>query len=368
MLSYLVDIGRVGQYLRNGERLRRVAAGPARDLHFLGQLRRGFLPLPFDRPAAGPDPLPPFRVRAVPQLADRRVAVIATGGSGALASMVGVVRVLEEAGVRPVGYAVSSGSALFGIPLAAGLSAAEVADAVLALRPSEYVDPDWRALATLPLRMGTGWAGIVRGDAVEAAYRRILGDVTLGELPTPVWFPMWNIEENRLAYVGSSTHPDLPAAHAVRMAVALPVAMEPVELDGGWWLDGGIVDILPAAPFLEDDVCDVAVVVNGFYAEGFAPDQEPRWRESPLSILRVASQTRLMHHIELTRRAIADLRRVVPDVIELTPVDYSLVHGAGLYGEFLDNRAWAGYMRDGYRAAEQAIASRTDAPLPDEGA
>ena len=361
MLSYLVDIGRVGQYLRTGERLRQVVASPGRDLRFLDQLRRGFLPLPFDRPNSELDPFPALQERVIPGLTERRVAVIATGGSGALASMVGVVRVLEEAGVTPVAYGVSSGSALFGIPLAAGLSTAEVAEAVLALRPSEYVDPDWRALATFPLRAGKGWAGIVRGEAVESAYRRILGDLTLGEFPIPIWFPMWNIEANRLAYVGSATHPGLPAAHAVRMAVALPVAMEPVEFEGGWWLDGGIVDILPAAPFLGGDACDLAVVVNGFYAEGFEPDQEPHWRDSILSILRIASQTRLMHHVELTRRAIADLRRAVPDVIELTPVDYSLVHGAGLYGEFLDNRAWPRYMRDGYRAADEALGAWAEA-------
>jgi NTE family protein len=244
---------------------------------------------------------------------------------------------------------------MFGIPLAAGLSARAVAAATLALRPAEYIDFDVRALASLPVKLGRGWTGLVRGKKVEQVYRRLLGDITLGELPTPVWFPLWNIEENRLAYVGSSTHPDIAAAHAVRMAVALPTAVQPTELDGGWWLDGGIVDILPSPPFLTGDARDLAVVVNGFYSEGFEPDHEPHWRESVLSILRVASQTRLMQHVELARRNIADLREAVPDVVELTPVAYGRVRGAGLYGEFLDNRGWAGYMAAGYRAAEQAL-------------
>jgi predicted acylesterase/phospholipase RssA len=139
------------------------------------------------------------------------------------------------------------------------------------------------------------------------------------------------------------------------MAVALPTAIQPTELDGGWWFDGGIVDILPAQPFLEEGACDVAIVINGFYAEGFEPDHEPQWRESILSILRVASQSRLMQHIELARRSIRDLRRAVPDTIELTPVSYGRVRGAGLYGEFLDNGSWREYMADGYRAADEAL-------------
>ena len=355
MISYLVDIGRVAQYFRNGERVREVVANPREDLRFLDQLRRAALPLPTDRRPTVSQPFPAFRERELPALHGRRVAVIASGGSGVLGSVLGVARVLEEAGVSPVAYGVCSGSAMFGIPLAAGLSAQEVATATLALRPAQYIDFDYRALAALPVRLGRGWTGLVRGDRIERVYRDILGDITLGELPTPVWFPLWNIEENRLAYVGSATHPDLLAAHAVRMAVALPTAVQPTQLDGGWWLDGGIVDILPSRPFLTGDACDLAIVINGFYAEGFEPDREPHWRESVLSILRVAGQTRFMQHVELARRAIADLRRAVPDVIELTPVAYGRVRGAGLYGEFLDNRGWAGYMAAGYRATEEAL-------------
>ena len=365
MISYVVDIGRVAQYFRNGERVRQLVANPREDLHFLGQLRRAALPLPMDRQAPVSDPFPGFRKRDLPALRDRRIAIIASGGSGVLGSVVGVARVLEEAGVKPVAYGLCSASAVFGIPLAAGLSAQEVATATLALRPAQYIDVDYRALATLPVRLRRGWMGLVRGDRIEQVYRRLLGEITLGELPTPIWFPLWNIEENRLAYVGSATHPDLMAARAARMAIALPTAVQPAQLDGGWWLDGGIVDILPSRPFLTGDVCDLAIVINGFYAEGFEPDHEPHWRESAFSVLRVAGQTRFMQHVELARRSITDLRSAVPDVIELTPVTYGRVRGAGLYGEFLDNRGWAGYMAAGYRAAEEVLAGwqpRADRP------
>ena len=82
--------------------------------------------------------------------------------------------------------------------------------------------------------------------------------------------------------------------------------------------------------------------MNGFYQQGFVPDREPRWRESPLSILHMANQSRVMQHAWIARRNFADLQRAIPDVIELTPVEYSKVQGAGLYAEFLDNRRWAG--------------------------
>jgi NTE family protein len=172
-----------------------------------------------------------------------------------------------------------------------------------------------------------------------------------------VWLPVYNIEDNRLHYIGPDTHAHLPAARAVRMAVGLPVAIQPAELDGGWWMDGGIVDILPSEPFVSGDICDVALVVNGFYQEGFTSDQEPRWRESRLSVLHVANQTRYCNHLRIARRNFADLCRAVPDVMELTPVEYRKVQGAGLYAEFLDNRRWASFMADGYHSAVGALAT-----------
>ena len=355
MLDYLLDIQRVRQYLNWPVRVGMVWNASRSDLTFLKQMRTGFLPLPTDRPAEFVDPFPAFHRRRLRSLAGKRVALIGTGGSGALAAMIGVARVLEEADIRPSAYGVSSGSALFGIPLAAGLGPEEVARATQGLTARDYIDPDWLGLAAAPWKLLRGWSGVVRGDKLEATYRVLLGAVTLGELPTPVWMPVWNIERNHLEYLGPDTHPDLPAARAVRMAVALPLAMQATQLDDGYWLDGGIVDILPAQPFIDNDVCDVAIVVNGFYAPSFASDEEPRWRERPLSILHVANQTRTMQHLMLARRSFADLRRAVPDVIELNPVSYDKVHGAGLYGQFLDTADWPGFMTDGYNAAAQAL-------------
>lgn len=355
VLNYLTDLARVGQYLRIPVHAGRLYRTVREDAAILDQLRRGLLPLPTDAAPGDPDSVfPPPRQAPSPVWTGRRVAVVATGGSGALASVVGVVRALAEADIRPAAYGLCSGSTMFGVPLAAGLSSDEVTRAMFALRPADYLDPDWRRLAGASLRLGQGWAGLLRGEAIEDFYRGLLGDITLGELEAPVWFPLWSIERNRLRYVSSADDPDLPAARAVRMAVALPLAFEPVEYQGEYYLDGGILEILPARPFTHADLCDVAVVVNGFYRPGFEADEDRRWRDEPFSLIRVSGQTRLMGHLDTARRSLADLAAAA-EVHMLDPVPYGTVQNAGLYTQFVDRRNWANYMRWGHEHAWQML-------------
>ena len=101
--------------------------------------------------------------------------------------------------------------------------------------------------------------------------------MTLAEMPVPAYAPIWNIEENRVEYLGPRTHPNVTVARAVRMAVSLPLFIEPVELDGLHWCDGGIVDIFPVVPGLDiEPPADAAVAVNGFYPPQFAGEDVAR--------------------------------------------------------------------------------------------
>ena len=173
--------------------------------------------------------------------------MLATGGSGLSPRSLGLPGPWRRRECAPDVISLCSGSALFGFPIAAGISAEEVAAFTLSLRPDEYVDVDWRMLASIVPRVGTGFAGIIRGERIEAKYRQLLGDMTLGEMPIPAYAPVWNIEENRIEYIGPRTYPDMSVARAIHMAIALPMFIEPVMLGNGFWCDGGIVDIFPGA-------------------------------------------------------------------------------------------------------------------------
>ncbi|MGW3482050.1 patatin-like phospholipase family protein [Rhodococcus indonesiensis] len=357
MLDTVLDIFRVRQYFDVLARGRDVVEGVRTDTGFLVDVARAALQRPLGTLDRELHPFPPFEPFRVRIREGDRIALAATGGSGALASLVGVARALEEGGIRPSVVSVCSGSALFGFPIAAGVPADEVAAFTLALDPADYVDVDWRRLLTVAPTVGRGFAGILRGDALEATYRRLLGDMTLAAMPVPAYAPIWNIEQNRLEYLGPRTYPDLPVARAVHMAVALPLFVAPVELGGFHWCDGGIVDIFPVHPLLDlEQPCEVTLGVNGFYPPGFEGEDATGWAERRASILYIASQVRTSQQVELARENLARLR-AASDVTMVEPVPYAKVRGVGFYRQFLGTRDWAEFMRAGRAAARRALAA-----------
>lgn len=357
-LDAATDIFRVKQYFGVALELQEWARTVRADASFVDVVRRALLPLPGSGPprAAAGRALPPFRSRPLPELDGRRLAVVASGGSGALACLVGVARAVEEAGATVACWSLCSGGTAFGYPLAAGLTADEVETFVLGLTARDLVDADWAAMARAPWRLGRGFTGLLRGDRVEQTYRELLGDRTLAQLPVPAYAPIWNVEENRLDYLGPRTHPEVTVARAVRTGLAIPPVFQPVLLGGRHWCDGGIVDILPVHPVLDlEPRPDVVLVVNAFHPPGLRGEDATGWEHRPLSILGLAGQARSSQHVQLARENLARLCAEVPDVLVVEPVPYAMVRGTGFYRQFVDPRDWPAFVRSGYQATCAAL-------------
>jgi len=355
-LGDLIDIFRVREYFDGLTEIRDVTRRMREDAGFVGALRRALVRLPMDpRPAVPTEPLWPATKASAPARSVR-LGIVASGGSGALASLVGVLKACEELGVRPRAMSFASGAALFGYPVAAGKSPDEVARFVLEAEPTAWVDANWRGLAGILPSQGRGFAGIIKGSRLEAAYADFLGDTRLGDLRIPTYTPVWNIEHNRLEYIGPSTYPDLKVSRAIRMAVSLPLFVDPVAWRGGHWCDGGIVDIFPVHPILDlAPACDVVLGLNCFYPPDFAGEDASGWQTRRWSMLDIADQVVTAQHVQLARENLRRLRAEVGTVMMIDPVPYELVRRAGFYAQFLDHSQWPEFMRAGRRAALPAL-------------
>ena len=322
---------------------------------FVWRVRRALLRIPFERETALPAEVfpdaEPFHARS---LHGKRIAIVASGGSGATASLVGVQRAFEEAGIHPAAISACSGAVLFASLWACGLDAAAVARFWLTLPQNGYLDPDWRNLLHASRAVFRGWGGLLSGDALEHSFRTLLGDRRLGETRIPFSAVVWNIDLNRIEYIGTRFTPELPVAVAARVGISIPIFVEPVRMGSHLYGDGGVVDIFPVRPVL-DEQPDVVVGLNCYLPEGFAGEDLSGWRDRTFGILRASEQLRWSGMLALAR----EQARLAGDrLLMLHPVPYAEVRGAQFYETFLDRSRWPSFMLAGRTTARGALPRR----------
>jgi len=196
---------------------------------------------------------------------------LALGSGGARGSAhVGVLRVLEENGIRPDVIAGASMGAEVGGAYAAGVSVEELE----ALWRTMHVGRVMRTLLpTIP------WAGWSSGAEVVRFVRRLVGDVQIEDLPLP------------FAAVATDLSSGLPhpitkgsLATAIRASLSIPGLFTPVWLDGRLLVDGGVSNPVPvdvARSLGADVVIGVDVLVR---PEEVRLSGIPDWRDRTLGL------------------------------------------------------------------------------------
>ena len=331
------------------------AAGIARDAALLRHAQQALLPLPIvDRPKPiDSHVFPPLEHRPVAGLRNKRIGVVGSGGSGACVALVGVARAFEEAGIRPASISACSGSAVFGSMWAAGMTAQEMADFALSWRPQDYLDRGWTRIPAVALTAMRGFTGVAKGDALERLFDRRLWHMCAGETDIPLHTIVYNLDRGRLEYFGSTDTPDLMLGELVRIAVAMPLLVEAVRVEGSLYVDGGVVDAFPAEPLIgADPPLDHVFGLNVLLPPGLEGEDISGWERRRTGMIAAGRQLGRASHIELARRA---KRRLGDRMTLIEPVDLDEVTGLNFYDLFLDRRRWPDIMRRGYEATKAAL-------------
>jgi NTE family protein len=296
---------------------------------------------------------PPFAPLEVPALAGKKVGIVATGGGGAMVCAVGVARACEEAGLEIAGVSTCSGSAMTLAPLAAGLDAEQTAAFLLGFHQRDYIDPDWKQLLKVPFALGRGFTGLLDTEAIGQLYAERLGQAPVGTLPIAFYANIWDMDHNRLIYLGTRTRPEMPLPQVVRAAVTLPLFMRPFEVDGAQCGDGGVVNIFPVDPLMDHHPeIDFYIGINAFYPANFSGEDHTGWHEATFSLLRGAPQLQQCQHLESARM---QLRRIQDRCLMIHPLPYEEIRGIRLYEQFIDRRSWLDFIRRGHLAARREL-------------
>jgi NTE family protein len=323
-------------------------------LSFLSHARSVVMPLPvIDRRRPVPDDvLPPLRKRPIGSLKDKRIGVVASGGGGGCVSMIGVARAFEEAGIRPDLYSACSGSAIWGAMWAAGMTAQEMVDFSLSWRAEDYLDIQWSRIPHFAVSAMKGFTGLMKGEALEQLFNERLWGMPVGDTAFPISSIAYNMDLGRVEYFGSQATPELTVGELVRIAVALPLFIEAVPVGGHLYVDGGVIELFPAQPILEDGGFDHVFGLNFMLPRRFQAQDITGWAERRGGFMQASRQLQQGCHLEMARRA----RRELGERFTLIdPIDPALLRGVSFYDLFIDRRQWPALIRQGHTAATRAL-------------
>ena len=330
--------------------LARATVDPA----FLVRARRALFPLPvIDRPRpVDADVFGPFRSRPVRGFEGRRVAMIAGGGAGACVALIGVRRAFEEAGLEPELITACSGGTIWGSMWAAGLSAQEMADFSLSWHLEDYLDVQWHKVPRYVLGALKGFTGLAKGEAIQRTFDERFGGLTAGELQIPLTSIVYDMDRGLVDYFGTDSKPELTIGRLVRIAIALPVFIESVEVDGHLYVDGGIIDLLPAEPIYAHDDFDHVFAINFMLPPQLEPDDITGWKDTAMGVLTASRQAEQGFQLELARR----MRATLGDSLTvIDAADHRLLRGPAFYDIFIDRSRWPALIREGYERTSRAL-------------
>ncbi|MEN9630820.1 MAG: hypothetical protein RJA10_4048, partial [Pseudomonadota bacterium] len=153
-----------------------------------------------------------------------RVGLALGGGAARGFAHIGVIQVLEEAGIRPDLVAGTSAGSLVAALYAAGASGRELGQ--LAVQMDETALTDW----SFPGR------GLIRGEALARFVRDHTGGRTIEQMKMPLGIVATDLDSGEPILFRSG---DVGAA--VRASSAVPAVFQPVRISGREYVDGGLV-------------------------------------------------------------------------------------------------------------------------------
>ena len=178
-------------------------------------------------PAPPPVPAP---VVAAPKPPPRppRIGLALGGGAARGFAHIGVIQVLEDAGIRPTLVAGTSAGSLVAALYASGKSGADLES--LALTMDEGAITDW----AYPSR------GMIRGEALARFGREQTGGRLIEQMKLPLGIVATDLDSGAaILFQRGDT------GGAVRASSAVPAVFQPVRIGDREYVDGGLVSPVP---------------------------------------------------------------------------------------------------------------------------
>lgn len=178
------------------------------------------------RGTAPEQPAPP----AVAAKVAPKIGLALGGGAARGFAHVGVIQVLEEAGIKPDLVAGTSAGSLVAALYASGRTGAQLQEVAESLEEAALTD--W----TLPIFS----RGMLRGEALARYVNGLVGNKLIEDMPRPLGIVATDLGSGQgVLFRRGST------GTAVRASSAVPSVFQPVSISGRDYVDGGLVSPVP---------------------------------------------------------------------------------------------------------------------------
>lgn len=169
---------------------------------------------------------------------------LGSGGSRGVAH-IGVLKALEEEGIKPDYITGCSMGAVVGACYAAGMSPDEMYETVLSIKPTDIMDLG-----------GLNRGAVFRGNKMYDLLIAKIGDVKFDELLIPFRCVACDLLSGKLAVLSEGE-----VAKAVRASSSIPLVFPPVEHNGMQLIDGGVLCRIPTEE-VKDMGADVIIATD----------------------------------------------------------------------------------------------------------
>jgi NTE family protein len=186
---------------------------------------------PADKPAdKAPAPESPVVTQPAPLKRPPKIGLALGGGAARGFAHVGVIQVLEEAGLRPSLVAGTSAGSLVAAIYASGKSGAQLQQ--VAETMEEAAIADW----TLPIFS----RGVFRGEALARYVNKVVDGRLIESFPMPLGIVATDLNSGQAVLFQRGD-----TGTAVRASSAVPAVFQPVKIAGHEYVDGGLVAPVP---------------------------------------------------------------------------------------------------------------------------
>lgn len=169
---------------------------------------------------------------------------LALGGGGTRGfAHLGVIKALEEKGIRPDVFSGTSAGAIVGALLAAEKTPDEIMEIMKDIKITDA------AKIKFPMN------GFATLDNLGSHLNKLLEGKTFSDLEYPLNVSVSNLNTGKVEYINRGN-----VAKAVQASSSIPLLFSPVSINGQFYIDGGLLDNVPVKPLI--DQCDQIIAVD----------------------------------------------------------------------------------------------------------